>query len=78
MLTVSSEQEQVGPKPGDIEPADPVAPDSEDVTTEVDRRPKRKRTREVSPVALLPAPPSTGHRRKQPPRRVKSRNEDGT
>ena len=39
---------------------------------------KRKRTREVSPVDLLPTPPDTGHRRrKQPPRRVKSNKSEG-
>lgn len=39
---------------------------------------KRKRTREVTPVDLLPTPPDTGHRRRiQPKRRAKSREAEG-
>lgn len=39
---------------------------------------KRKRTREVTPVTLIPMPPDTGHRRRiQPSRRVKSNNSQG-
>ena len=37
---------------------------------------KRKRTREVTPIVLLPTPPDIGHHRKQPMRRMKSKQSE--